>query len=163
MRILRKSVFILLFFIQAKAYSQDTTEPWFPGGDPGFYRYLEDRLMTLGSQKPALDRTGEAVIIEFWITDSGYFDSVKIGQCFNFQLCFQLRQILNTMPRANATVVDGKTVAERRVYALDVRRFRDGYTIEPSFYVPTTGSAPSKFKWGIAIIAVVAIFVVIFK
>jgi hypothetical protein len=153
----------LLLTNALSAYSQDTTRPWFPGDDLGFYRYLEDRLQALGSQKPAMDRGVESVVFEFYVTDSGFVDSVKVGQCFNFPLCFQLRQILSTMPRVNASVKQGKTVQERRVYALDFRLFRDGYSIEPSVFIPSTGGVASSFKWGIAIIAVVATLIVIFK
>lgn len=143
--------------------AQDSTQPWYPGGDMGFYRYLEDRLQSLGIQSPVIDRNGESVVFEFYITDSGYVDSVRVQQCFNFELCYNIRQILNTMPRVNAEVENGKTVYSRRVYALDVKRFRDGYQIEPSIYVPATGNLSSRFKWGIVIVAVVAMFVVIFK
>lgn len=143
--------------------AQDTTEPWFPGGDPGFYRYLEDRLQSLGIQRPTIERNGESVVFEFVVTDSGIIDSVKIQQCFNFQLCFQLRQILQTLPRANATVKDGKTIEERRVYVLDIRRYRDGYQIEPSLYVPYQGTVSSKLKWAIVLVAVIAMSIVIIK
>lgn len=158
-----KFLFCILFMYAGKLISQDSTEPWFPGDDPGFYRYLEDRLMAMGSQRPAIDRTGESVIFEFYVTDSGYIDSIEIGQCFNFQLCYSLRQILYTMPRVNARVENGKTVNDRRVYVLDIRHFRDGYSIEPSHYIPTTGSLPSSFKWGLAVVAAVAMLIVIFK
>ncbi|MCC7297406.1 MAG: hypothetical protein IT244_03660 [Bacteroidia bacterium] len=143
--------------------AQDTTEPWFPGDDQGFYRYLEDRLRAMGSMQPAVDRNGENVVFEFYVTDSGFIDSVEIGQCFNFQLCYQLRQVLNNMPRANATVMNGKTISERRVYSLVVKRFRDGYLIEPVLYSTAYGSLPTKLKWGIAIVAVVSMLILIVK
>ena len=143
--------------------SQDTTEPWFPGGDPGFYRYLEDRMQALGSQQPSIDKNGESVVFEFYVTDSGFVDSVRIQQCFNFQLCYQLRQVLNTMPRCNASVLEGSVVSERRVYVLDIRRMRDGYIIEPSVYIPYYGSFSNKMKWAIVLVAVVATMVLIIK
>lgn len=143
--------------------AQDTTQPWFPGDDQGFYRYLEDRLMALGSMQPAVDRNGESVVFEFYVSDSGFIDSVEIDQCFNFQLCYQLRQVLNNMPRANATVINGKTISERRVYALVIKRYRDGFLIEPVEFYATNGSLPTKLKWGIAIVAVVSMLILIVK
>jgi hypothetical protein len=160
---LRCFLIFAAFFQINQSLAQDTTEPWFPGGDPGFYRYLEDRLQALGSQKPAVDRNGESVLFEFYVTDSGYVDSVKVQQCFNFQLCFQLRQILSTMPRVNATVKDGVSVAERRVYVLDFKRYREGYLIEPSVYVPYQGTVSSRLKWIIVLVAVIAMSIVIIK
>ncbi len=159
----RTLLFLVLFSYGLKG--QDTSEPWFPGGDPGFYHYLEDRLQSLGSQRPGIEQQGESVVFEFYVTDSGYVDSVRIGQCFNFQLCFQLRQILHTMPKLKPRLKNGNPIAERRVYVLDFKRYREGYYVEPSPYVPynTATPAPQKLKWGIAVVAVVALLIVIFK
>jgi hypothetical protein len=157
---------ILVFFTllcRQFLYAQDTTQPWFSGGDPGFYRYLEDRFQSLGIQKPNIEKTGESVVFEFVVTDSGYVDSIKIQQCFNFQLCYQLRQILMSLPRGNASVIAGKTVEERRVYVLDIKRYRDGYQIEPSFFVPYQGTVSYKLKWAIVLVAVIAMLIVVVK
>lgn len=156
---IRRWCLLLLSCVASMLQAQDTTQPWFPGDDWGFYRYLEDRLQTLGFNKPPVDRNGETVVFEFYITDSGYIDSVQVEQCFNFQLCYEIRQILNSMPRVNAAVENGKTVYSRRVYVLQIRRFRDGYQLEPAFYVPARGTTPVKLKWGIALIAVITMLI----
>lgn len=144
--------------------AQDTTRPWFPGGDDGFYRYLEDRFFALLIERPEIGPNGETVLFEFYITDSGNVDSIKVQQCFNFQLCYYLRQILATMPKVNAPVFNGKLQPERRVYYLSFRRFGDGYVINPAPGTPyTEGTPTSKMKWLIAVAAVVAMLIVIFR
>jgi hypothetical protein len=67
------------------------------------------------------------------------------------------------MPRVNATVKDGVSVAERRVYVLDFKRYREGYLIEPSVYVPYQGTVSSRLKWIIVLVAVIAMSIVIIK
>lgn len=137
------------------------SKPWFDGGDEAFYRYLEDRLQSTGINRPAVDRNGENVLFEFWVTDSGYVDSVKIGTCFNIMLCQQLRLILNTMPRVNATMADGKPVPSRRLYSVIIRLTTEGYRVEPLPPPGHTGQTSQRFKWGVVIAAVVALLVVV--
>lgn len=157
-------LFVLISFGGLNAKAQDTSDAWFPGGDQGFYRYLEDRMYALGSARPDIGKNGESVIFEFYVTDSGWVDSIKIQQCFNFQLCFQLRQILQTMPRVNAASKEGKTISERHVFVLNFRLFRDGYLIEPiPQTIPYQGTVSSRMKWLIVIAATIAMLIVVFK
>jgi hypothetical protein len=159
-----RTAFLILFIIVAgKANAQKNAE-WFPGGDEGFYRYLADRLMAMESASPQVSNVGSAVIFEFYVTDSGYVDSVKIGQCFNTQLCYSLRMILNTMPRVKAEIVNDKPKSTRRLYAVSIKRFDDGYQVEPSPFSDAPAVAlPSKLKWGIAVVAVIAFLIIAIK
>jgi hypothetical protein len=161
----QKLIFIVLIFSCKLSFAQDTSKPWFPDGDEGFYGYLADRFMGLGHDKPMVNRNGENVIFEFWVTDSGWIDSVKILQCFQSNISLQLRIILNTMPRVNAAVKNGKTVAEHRVYNLVLKPYIDGYRFEPNMYTTATTSrtTSSGFKISIVVIAVAAMLIVVFK
>ena len=116
-----------------------------------------------GINRPVTERNGENIIFEFWVTDSGYVDSVRIGTCFNIALCQQLRIILNSMPKVNAKLVDGKPVNSRRIYSVVIQLTNEGYRVEPLPPPVYTGHTSQKFKWGIALLAVVAMLVVIAK
>lgn len=153
---------IFLFFT-GLSFAQDSTQAWYPGDDAAFYRYLEDRLWGMGAMRAEIGKNGETVLFEIHISDSGYVDSVRIQQCFNYQLCYNLRQILYSMPRANAEVRDGKTVDQRRVYSLIIRLFRDGYQIEPTPFNYTAPAAPLKLKWGIALAAIIVMLIFVVK
>lgn len=136
---------------------------WFPGGDEAFYRYLEDRLQASASSRPYTLQNGENVIFEFVVTDSGYVDSIKLGTCFNVNLCIQLRLILNTMPRVNAQKVEGKPVPMRRVYHVIIRSSAEGYRVEPAPQHYYSRPSSSQFKWGLALLAVVIMLIAVVK
>lgn len=154
-----------LFFLPSMIRGQDTSQPWFEGGDEGFYEYLSSRFMALGHDKPFVNRNGEPVVFDFTVSDSGRVDSVHITQCFQSSICIQLRLILNTMPRVNADVVNGKTVAHRRVYSLILRNYIDGYRFEENNINPSPqgGSTSSQFKWIVALTAIIAMIIVVVK
>lgn len=153
--------FLLLCCCSLSLRAQDTE--WFPGGDDAFYRYLEDRLQASASSRPYTLRNGENVIFEFVVTDSGYVDSVKLGTCFNVNLCIQLRLILNTMPRVNAKMVEGKPVPMRRIYNVIVRSSAEGYRVEPAPQQYYSRPSSSQFKWGLALLAVVIMLIAVVK
>ncbi|MBL7812663.1 MAG: hypothetical protein JNL57_10610 [Bacteroidetes bacterium] len=150
-----------IFFIVGRAEAQKDSL-WFPGGDDGFYRYLSDRLDALGSARPELQRNGESVAFRFWLTDSGVVDSVQVGLCFNAQLCYQLRLILNTMPQCKPRWVNGKPTASWSHYQLDIVPALDGFVVQPSRMAQPATALPSKLKWGIAVIATVAMLIAVF-
>lgn len=155
--------FFLLILACLPAILRSQEKEWFPGGDEGFYRYLEDRLQAAGVNRPYTGRNGEAVIFEFTVTDSGKVDSVRIGTCFNVNLCIQLRLILNTMPAVQPKMTDGRPVASLRMYHVLIRSSAEGYRVEPAPVYQYSGSTSSRFKWGVVVVAIVALLIVVVK
>lgn len=157
---------ICLLFCMGRTYATpiDSTDTWFPGGDIGFYKYLEDRLMATGFSRPQIDQNGETVYFEMSISDSGYVDSVRLSTCFNYNLCSQLRQILMTLPRLNPEFSNGNTIPSHRVYSLDIKQYGNGYVVDPAIVTPYhAGYSSATLRWTAIVIAVVGAFIIIFK
>lgn len=162
---IRFFIFTYVFVASNLSFGQDTAKSWFLDGDEGFYGYLADRMQGLGHEKPSMNRNGESVVFEFWVTDSGWIDSVRILQCMNVGISNQLRMILNTMPRVNATVAKGKTVGEKRVYNLIAKQYLDGYRFEPNSYISviSKNATSPAFKYSVVVISLVAILIAIIQ
>lgn len=164
---IRYLFFVGLIFFASISSAQDTSKPWFPDDDDGFFDYLAVRFAALGHDKPSVPRNGEPVIFTFIVTDSGEVDSVRMLQCFQSNLCLQLRLILYSMPRVNAAVVNGKTVPERRTYSVLIKpALGFGYVVEnnPNTSTGYYSKPPNKgLTLIVVVLAVVALLVVVVK
>ena len=168
---LRFWLFFSLFMGYGTLYSQssntgvsDSTKPYFTGGDNGFYKYLEDRLMAQGVIKPFVEPVGEIVSFEFIVLENGMVDSLKITQCFNLDLCTSLRMILTNLGDFRPAYSNGVPIPTKMVYLIEVSLGRESYQVRP--VTPQeyqVGSTSKSFKVAIALVALVAMLIAIIK
>lgn len=148
---------------ESNAYA-DSSKPSFIGGDEGFYKYLEDRLSSLGIGRPRIDAIGENVVFEFFVLPSGAIDSIKMIQCFNLDLCNRLRQILETAPKFRPAYKDTFPISTKMVYALEILWSRESFQVRPINAVPLPAEEVSKpIKVAIAVLALVGLLIAIVK
>ena len=129
----RTKVIFFIFFLASSLKAQDTSQEWFSGGDEGFYQYLSQKLFAYGHDRVTIGNlNGDLVTFEFTVSDSGYVGDVKVYQCTNINLCYQIRSILNTMGKVNPTIDSGKAIYSNRIYHMAVKRYFDGYQCQPA-------------------------------